>query len=97
MLLKLSAYQFHPMRIDWIKDWLMDRVSVVSVNGLRSKEFGVCSGVPQGSVLGPLLLMFLVSSIPECIKFSNVIMYADDIILDSRLTKFTLSDKKHAG
>ena len=86
LLLKLSAYKFHPMCIDWIKDWLTDRVSVVSANGLRSKEFDVCSGVPQGSVLGPLLFLLYINDINAEVKHSDCRLYADDTLLSSDAT-----------
>lgn len=83
LLLKLAAYRFHPLCLDWIRDWLRDRVSVVAANGLTSKEFDVCSGVPQGSVLGPLLFLLYINDITAEIKHSDCRLYADDTLLSS--------------
>ena len=49
----------------------------VKVRGAHSDWVDVSSGVPQGSVLGPLLFLIFVNDIPEWIK-SNVKMFADD-------------------
>ena len=53
LVYKLRKYNFDQSCVMWIENWLKDRVSLVSANGHLSKEFEVCSGVPQGSVLGP--------------------------------------------
>ena len=74
------------MRIDWIKDLLTDRVSVVSANGLRSKEFDVWSGVSQGSVLGPLLFLLYINGINAKVKRSDHRLYADNTLLPSDAT-----------
>ena len=50
-------------------------------NGVISDQQPVTLGVPQGSALGPLLFLVYVNSLPECIKFGNLNMLADDTIL----------------
>lgn len=86
LLYKLSKYNFHPICIKWIADWLKDRCSVVSANGHHSKEFGVHSGVPQGSVLGPLLFLLYINDITEVVKHSACRLYADDTLLCTDIT-----------
>ena len=46
-----------------------------------SNEHSVTTGVPQGSLLGPLLFLIYFNDFPECLKFSRVIMYADDTVV----------------
>ena len=51
------------------------------VNGNRSTEFPVVYGVPQGSVLGPLLFLLYINDIPECIENAECRLYANDTLL----------------
>lgn len=81
LILKLTRYKFDSRVIVWIKEWLRSRSSVVKVNGQTSKEFEVLSGVPQGSVLGPLLFLIYINDMPLTIKNSECRLYADDTLL----------------
>ena len=90
LLHKLRSYNFDVNCVNWIQDWLRDRTSVVSVNGEHSKEFSVRSGVPQGSVLGPLLFILYVNDMSDQIKHSECRLYADDTVLCSSVTDLTL-------
>lgn len=83
LIFKLKKYNFDNKCIDWIGDWLLGRSSVVSVNGMTSSQFSVKSGVPQGSVLGPLLFILYVSDIADKITNSDCRLYADDTVLCS--------------
>jgi len=62
----------------WIADWLRERKQRVVVNGYCSDWLAVESGVPQGSVLGPLLFLIYVNDIEDGIE-SKVLKFADDI------------------
>ena len=61
----------------WIKAFLSDREQTVLVNGEKSDNASVLSGVPQGSVLGPLLFIVYINDLPEHVK-SLVYLFADD-------------------
>ena len=55
MCLKLNHYGIRGKTLDWIKDFLSNRIQWVAINGAKSSIVSVRSGVPQGTVLGPLL------------------------------------------
>ena len=65
------------MALDWIKSFLSDRLQYVKVNDKLSKEGKVLSGVPQGSVLGPLLFVVYINDLPE-VTSSDMYLFADD-------------------
>ena len=70
----------------WIKDFLSERRQRVVINGVQSQWGALKSGVPQGSVLGPLLFLINVSDISDDVS-SNVILFADDTKLYSRVER----------
>ncbi len=74
---KLESYGISGNTLNWIKDFLNDRRQKVIVNGEESQWQGVLSGVPQGSVIGPLLFIIFINDMPEtCSSFIQ--MFADD-------------------
>jgi len=89
LLVKLKGLGFHDAILDWIKDWLIDRKQRVVLNNGYSKWANVSSGVPQGSVLGPLLFILYVNDLGTDLK-SRVSMFADD----TKLVSSTGSDKE---
>ena len=77
LLRKLSTYGIGNQVIAWVTSFLSNREMRVLVRGQASDWVSVISGVPQGSVLGPLLFLLYVNDIPDIIK-SNIKMFADD-------------------
>ena len=67
--------------MSWIKDYLKDRKQQIAVNGTLSNTFDVPSGVPQGSVLGPLLFIIYINSMTTKAGDANILLYADDLKL----------------
>ena len=63
--------------INWIQSFLIGRTQTVVLGGESSEEVKVTSGVPQGSVLGPLLFLLYINDLPENIQ-SQVRLFADD-------------------
>ena len=73
----LKAHGIGDGLIDWIERWLTDRRQRVVVRGEVSNWKSVLSGVPQGSVLGPLLFLIHINDLDDNIT-SNVLKFADD-------------------
>jgi hypothetical protein len=78
VLEKLSLLGIKGKLLGWIKSFLTDRTQYVIVNGFLSEPCKVLSGVPQGSVIGPLLFLVLIGDIDVAIKSSFLSSFADD-------------------
>ena len=65
---KLHAYGRRGNVLNWINNFLHDRIQNVVINGEESTWSDVLSGIPQGSVLGPALLLVFVNVLPDSIK-----------------------------
>ncbi|CAH8669480.1 unnamed protein product [Schistosoma bovis] len=75
---KLKRFGIHNTVVDWISNFLHDKRQRVRVNGALSSWVPVKSGVPQGTILGPLLFLLYVNELPTVAK-SSVLLFADDI------------------
>ena len=80
LLSKLSSYGITSNTHNWITSFLSNRKQRVSVNGALSDITDVTSGVPQGSVLGPILFLLYINDINENIQ-SSIRLFADDSII----------------
>ncbi|CAB3997277.1 Hypothetical predicted protein [Paramuricea clavata] len=78
---KFGKAGFTDATITWFKSYLYQRIQVTRVDNATSSAKYVSVGVPQGSVLGPLLFILYVNDLPSCIKKCKVTMYADDTVL----------------
>jgi hypothetical protein len=74
-----NLFRFSESAIQLIKSYLTDRSQCVFADGALSSFLPVTQGVPQGSILGPLLFSLFINDISSCIKFSNYHIYADDV------------------
>lgn len=84
MINKLKEiFNFSRTACKLVMSYLCDRSQFVELNGKRSTVMSLSSGVPQGSVLGPLLFILYVNDICECINsdFCKAYLFADDVLL----------------
>lgn len=75
---KLPNYGLSAHVVNWFKSYLNDRAHVTAVNGSRSNEQNSVCGIPQGSILGPLLFILYINDLPKYVTNVKVSMYADD-------------------
>lgn len=75
---KLQSYGISGSLLRWFENYLCDRKQRVVVEGASSSFLDVTSGVPQGSVIGPLLFILYVNDLPDTTKSSTVALFADD-------------------
>ena len=80
LAIKLHDYGIRGPALKWVKGFLDNRHQSVIVNGSSSEPIPVSSGVPQGSVLGPLLFLIYINDLPMNVN-SKVRLFADDAAL----------------
>jgi hypothetical protein len=80
LLGKLDFYGIDGPILNWISQFLTNRYQRVVVDGVYSSSVKVASGVPQGTVLGPLLFLAYINDLPQRVK-SQVRLFADDCLL----------------
>ena len=88
MLHKLSHYGVRGIELEWFKSYLSNRQQYVEFKGCRSTLRDITTGVPQGSILGPLLFIIYMNDIAHATTLFNVFCFADDTTFYSNLQRF---------
>ena len=78
LLKKLEHYGIRGVALKWMESYLNGRKQYVTINGHNSTTRDMEYGVPQGSILGPLLFIIYINDIPGTASFAKFILYADD-------------------
>ena len=78
LLKKLRWYGVETPAVNWFRSYLANRKQVCYVNGVMSAAAFVTCGVPQGSILGPLLFLIYVNDIPKSLNYGETRLFADD-------------------
>ena len=82
LLEKLKAYGVCDNELELIpRSYLSGRTQYVCINGCHSSPKTVSAGVPQGSILGPILFLLFINDLPSAAQHSTVDIYADDTTL----------------
>ena len=101
LMVKLLDLKFATSTLLMIESYLTNRRCCTLANGKRSNNKDILYGVPQGSILGPVLFTLYVNDLPEVVKNCLSVLYADDLILvssaktpEAALTKLQLDLNK---
>ena len=81
LLEKLKACGVRDNELELLRSYLSGRTQYVDINGCHSSPRTVSAGVPQGSILGPILFLLFINDLPSAAQHSTVDIYADDTTL----------------
>lgn len=84
---RLTELNLHDSIILWFKSYLSNRQQTTLINNIRSTNQPISTGVPQGSILGPLLFIIYVDKLTHIPKNSSILMYADDTVIYTPINK----------
>ncbi len=80
LFVKLKTYGIDGFLLNWIQAFLSGRTQMVKINGFFSDPCLIKSGVPQGSVLGPILFLLYVNDVVDCVPDGlGLKSFADDL------------------
>ena len=81
LLSKLPIYGILNWELKWFESYLFNQNHFVSFHSVPSEVCSISCGVPQGSILGPLLFVLLINDLEFQLKYSQIIVYADDAVI----------------
>ena len=81
LLNKLPTFGLTSTELEWFTNYLFSRSQIINFDGALSDESCVTSGVPQGSILGPLLFILYLNDIDDHLTHAEILKYADDTVL----------------
>ena len=88
LLTKLHMYGFNGTTLKWFSNYLTCRKQCVKLNGITSSFLDVVMGIPQGSILGPILFLLFANDLPNCITRCQCNLFADDTILYTKASTY---------
>ena len=86
LMSKLEYYGITGKENELLRSYLTGRSQYVEVNGPKSSHLQISTGIPQGSVLGPLLFLIYINDLPNASNIFDMLMYADDTTLFCNMT-----------
>ena len=92
LLDKLQYYGLDDTALKLFRSYLTNRYQYVQIENAKSQLLEINTGVPQGSILGPLLFIIYINDISQYIDKFDFLAYADDTTLSTTLNKFSTSD-----
>ena len=86
LMSKLEYYGITGKENELLRSYLTGRSQYVEVNGHKSSHLQISTGIPQGSVIGPLLFLIYINDLPNASNIFDMLMYADDTTLFCNMT-----------